>query len=59
METSIYYCFKRETGLFAGSGTPLIQNKTHDCTLIPCHFDQWDIDWGKVFFRNGAWVLEP
>jgi hypothetical protein len=58
MENQIYYCFERETGRFAGSGTPLIQNETHDCTLIAPNFQGYRIDWDKVFFRENVWILE-
>jgi hypothetical protein len=30
---SIYYCYERDTGLYAGSGTPHIDTDTHGSTL--------------------------
>lgn len=35
MPQVLYYCYEKATGLFAGSGTPLIDDATHGCTTTP------------------------
>jgi hypothetical protein len=35
MET-IWYCYRKDNGEFAGSGTPYIDNDEHGSTEIPC-----------------------
>jgi len=55
---TIYYCYEKETGKFAGSGTPNIQNTTHSCTeIIPDFESDPEIDWDKVFFGGEIWEI--
>ena len=53
----IYYIYEKETGRYAGSGTPKIDNETHSYTTnpVPDH----DSEKGEVaFYKNGEWVVK-
>lgn len=53
--TDIWYCYERATGIFAGSGTPHIDNEMHGSTLVPVpHYDD-----GQVAIWDGStWRVE-
>lgn len=35
---TIWYCYEKATGRYAGSGTPYIDNETHGSTATPLNF---------------------
>ena len=57
MEQTIYYCYKKTTGEFMGSGTPQIDNSEIGCTTEPC--PAYDHKKELPYWENDAWVLKP
>ncbi len=47
----IYYCYRKDTGEFAGSGTPFIDDETHGCTIEPA--PDFDHEAGEMAFWDG------
>ena len=58
---TIYYCYDKQTGFFAGSGVTQIDNTTHGCTDIPneTRLDKWNGSaWvSNVVFSNGVLTI--
>lgn len=52
---TIYYCFEKATGVYAGSGTPQIENDTHASTTTPV--PEYDEDQYAVF-TGKSWVVK-
>jgi formate-dependent nitrite reductase cytochrome c552 subunit len=51
----IYYAFEKITGEYAGSGTPFIENETHNCTAVTV--PDYDSEVEKAFFDGEKWVV--
>jgi hypothetical protein len=56
MEQTIYYCYEKETGKFAGSGTPFYDTETIGCTTEPCPEYEQDVNF--PYWENNTWVLK-
>jgi hypothetical protein len=49
---TIWYCYRKDNGQYAGSGTPHIDDTDHASTTIPCP----DYDNVLPVFDGEAWV---
>lgn len=52
---TIYYCYEKETGKFAGSGVTNIQNETHSCTTVPS--PNYDYKVEMPYWDGAKWEL--
>jgi len=56
MEQTIYYCYKKTTGEFMGSGTPYIDNQEIGCTTEPS--PEYDRKLNFPYWENNVWNLK-
>ena len=55
---TIYYCYKKDTGEFMGSGTPHHDNEKIGCTTTPCPPFDLEEKNEMPFWINDAWVIK-
>jgi hypothetical protein len=52
---TLYYCFEKGTGLFAGAGTPYCNTETHGCTTTPT--PEYNIDTQTCVWNGTEWSV--
>lgn len=57
MSSTIYYVYRKDTGEFAGSGTPFFDDEEHGCTEIAA--PSYDSETQKLFwlFDTETWEV--
>ena len=51
---TIWYCYRKDNGQYAGSGTPHIDDTDHASTIIPCPNYDGDV---LPVFDGEAWAM--
>lgn len=59
MEQPIWYVFRREDGVYMGSGTPYHSDSMYDCTLVACPEYDPDTEIPVWDSETETWALKP